>query len=103
MMYAGKERFDSMSEHVCTPETCPEGSKYYVTAIDAGKTYFMAGPYNTHIEALNNVDKSLQVADKHDGRAWFMAWGTVQMKSYCAIVGSLNKAGFISSDGWWKV
>jgi hypothetical protein len=81
------------TEHVCTPETCPQG-RYFVTAIDAGATHYMAGPYPEHAAALADVDKALKIADKHDGRAWFMSWGTVRMvdDNYRPdLVGTLNQ------------
>jgi L-alanine-DL-glutamate epimerase-like enolase superfamily enzyme len=83
--------------HVCTPETCPT-RRYFVTALDAGATHYMAGPYPTHFAALADVAKALSIADKHDGRSWFMAWGTVRIKddSYRPeMLGTLNKAGLL--------
>ena len=80
-------------EHVCTSGDCPIGA-YYVTAIDAGSTYYMAGPYRTHVEALALVNTVRDIADKHDGRAWFMSWGTVRLQSAIR-QGSMNRAGLI--------
>jgi hypothetical protein len=39
----------------------PAHRQYYVTARDGPRTYFLAGPYDTHAGY---------------GRAWFMAYGT---------------------------
>jgi hypothetical protein len=50
----------------------------------------MSGPYPTHAAALADVDKARNVADKHDARAWFMAWGTDE-KHRPSLVGTLNK------------
>lgn len=83
-----------MAEHICNSESCPTG-RYFVTAMDAGKTFYMSGPYSSHVAALADVDKALKIADKHDGRAWFMSWGTVRITddSYRPnLVGTLNKA-----------
>jgi hypothetical protein len=66
---------------------------YYVSAVDAGRTWLMAGPYKSHVEALATVDKALKIADEKDGRAWFMAWGTVRVASNK--LGVLNRHGFI--------
>lgn len=82
------------SPHICSPESCPEG-RYFVTALDAGKTFYMSGPYPNHPAALADVQKALTIANKHDGRAWFMSWGTVRITddSYRPdMVGTLNKA-----------
>lgn len=49
---------------------------YYVSAIDGRRRYLIAGPYPTHSEALARVNPVLHEADRRDGRAWFMAWGT---------------------------
>jgi hypothetical protein len=83
--------------HVCTPETCPQPGKYFVSAVDAGKYYMMAGPYPTHSEALQNRDAALKIANKHDasGRAWFMGWGTCRTPDDYAGVGILNSRGLI--------
>lgn len=64
--------------HICTPQDCPESGAYYVTCIDAGNVYRMSGPYATHAGALSDVDRALKAASDHDGRAWFMSWGTVR-------------------------
>lgn len=83
--------------HVCTPHDCPESGSYYVSAQDAGRLYLMAGPYTTHAAALGDVQRALSIADKHDGRAWFMSWGTVRkdLPILEAPAGSLNKAGLL--------
>ena len=81
-------------QHVCYPGTCPE-SLYYVSAKDAGSHWLMAGPYRTHAEALADVDRARNIADEHDGRAWFYAWGTCRMKDGTDRPGNLNKAGLI--------
>ena len=83
--------------HTCTSESCPTG-RYFVTAIDAGKTYYMAGPYANHADALMDVDIALRIADKNDGRAWFMSWGTVRITDDAyrpGMVGNINKAGMM--------
>lgn len=77
--------------HICTPETCPQSGNYYVTAIDGREWWAMAGPYKTHAEALALVDRALTIADKHDGRAWFMAWGTARLPEDYTTPGILNK------------
>lgn len=53
---------------------------YYVSAIDAGRTFLMAGPFDTHQDALENVENARLIADGLDPRAWFMAWGTVRIE-----------------------
>jgi hypothetical protein len=35
------------------------------------------------------------IADKHDGRAWFMSWGTVRLTDDSPRIGTLNKHNLI--------
>jgi hypothetical protein len=55
----------------------------------------MAGPYDTHQEALADVGKARNIANEHDGRAWFMGWGTIRDKDDKRTPGNLNKAGLM--------
>lgn len=64
--------------HICTHESCPAGANYFVTAIDGGTVYYMAGPYLTHSEALAKLDAAREIACDRDARGCFMAWGTVK-------------------------
>lgn len=82
-------------EHNCSPEHCPPNGGYYVTAVDGPSWWKMAGPYQTHAEALADVDRAREIANKHDGRAWFMGWGTAHVKAGAVEPGNLNKAGLI--------
>ena len=71
------------------PDTKP--GNYYVTAIDAGKTYPMAGPFvNDHAAALAAVRAVREAACNIDGRACFMAWGTVRTPDTYTKPGRLN-------------
>ena len=59
----------------------PEPRQYYVTARDGPRTYFLAGPYDTHVEALAAVEPARAIAmDETRNREWarahFMAYGT---------------------------
>ena len=78
--------------HEQIPDTAP--GPYFVSVVEHDKTYLMAGPYPTHEEALANVEKALHVAYEHDGRAWFMAWGTVRIEG-SKRVGRLTELGLI--------
>jgi hypothetical protein len=81
--------------HVCTPESCPESGSYYVSAVDGHDWWKMAGPYRTHAEALADVNRALEIANKHDGRAWFMSWGTIRVAEGSSVPGNLNRAGLM--------
>ena len=59
----------------------PEPRQYYVTARDGPRTYFLAGPYDTHVDALAAVEPARAIAtdparNASAGRAHFMAYGT---------------------------
>jgi hypothetical protein len=68
---------------------------YYVSCIDAGELYLMAGPYPTERLARDDKDKALEIAHKIDGRAWFMAWGTIRRKDRYRKPGRLNQLGLM--------
>jgi hypothetical protein len=67
----------------CTDTTCvgghPEDHAFYVTVRDAGRTGFLLGPYDTHPEALTNVDRGRKLAIAANDRAWFYAYGTASV------------------------
>ncbi len=75
-----------------TPDTRP--GPYYVSAIDGRKNYLMAGPYAQHADALEDVQRVREIADKADARAHFMAWGTCRIEGSTQ-VGNMNKLGLI--------
>jgi hypothetical protein len=81
-------------DHRCTEECCPRGT-YYVSAVDGPSWWRMAGPYNTHQEALADVERARSIAVKHDGRAWFMGWGTIRDREGKREPGNLNRAGLM--------
>lgn len=74
--------------------TCEHG-KYFVTAVDGGSFYLMAGPYATHQAAEAHRELALKIANGCDAKAWFMAWGITRMPDDCAKVGVLNRHGLI--------
>lgn len=49
---------------------------YFVTCIDAGRVWYMAGPYKTHEEALAKVDAAREIGIKNNPWASFYEWGT---------------------------
>jgi hypothetical protein len=68
---------------------------YFVSAMDGGQYWLMAGPYASHDEAADAVDHAKEIADKHDARAWFMAWGVCRLDPGSGRNGNLNRAGLI--------
>jgi predicted kinase len=54
----------------------PDMKHFYVSAIDGAKRHLVAGPYASQQEAADHVEHVRKHADKQDGRAHFMAWGT---------------------------
>lgn len=51
---------------------------FYVTCMDADRRAVLLGPFETHSEALNNVDRGRDLACAVDERAWFYAYGTAR-------------------------
>lgn len=71
------------------PDSKP--GNYYVTAIDGGRVYLMAGPFmNAHWKALCAVRTVKEAAEEIDGRASFMAWGTSRFEETVTTPGRLN-------------
>ena len=60
----------------CGCEENHEGRHFYVTVRDAGRTGFLLGPYETHIDALQHVEKGRKLAQGANDRAWFYSYGT---------------------------
>ena len=54
---------------------------YYVTVKDGPRTGFLLGPYDTHAEALANVERGEVLAMETDNatRTWFYAYGTSKL------------------------
>lgn len=86
---------EECTSHVCTPLSCPEPGSYYVTCIDGAFFWKMSGPYSSHKQALNDVEKACKIASDHQGRAWFMSWGTARMADNITEPGNLQKAGLL--------
>ncbi|MCR9276233.1 MULTISPECIES: hypothetical protein [unclassified Mameliella] len=60
--------------------------RFYVTAVDGRRAYFLAGPYSTKEEAEGAVDNVRDIACDHEqnsnaGRAHFMAYGVTRENS----------------------
>jgi hypothetical protein len=92
----------ALSEAIRNPNPCDgksdchcETGNYYVSCIDGPSSWLMAGPYSTHVEAESMRDRALSIADKHDGRAWFMSWGVCRMTDDYTKPGRLNQLNLI--------
>lgn len=53
-----------------------EGRLYYVTVRDAGRHGYLLGPYDTHEEALENVDRGRKLAEEANVWSHFYEFGT---------------------------
>lgn len=62
---------------------------YYVSVMDGGRYGLLAGPYNTHEEALEMVPAVKELAQKVDPYAVFYAFGTAAAHGY-------NKSGILN-------
>lgn len=72
-----------------------ELGNYYVSCVDSGDSWIMAGPYPTHSAARADKDRVLKIADSIDGRAWFMSWGVVRMANDYTEPGKMNTLGLV--------
>lgn len=54
------------------------GSVYFVSVIDGPRRGLLAGPYETHGQALEDVEAVRAVAEEADPRAAFYAFGTAR-------------------------
>lgn len=56
----------------------PDESKkhYYVSVVDGPRKGLLLGPYATHEEALAQVERGKELANKADPRAAFYGYGT---------------------------
>lgn len=76
----GAEKIDSGAAtwHAWHMQPDPQPGRYYVTAIDGPKRYFLAGPWDTHADALAQVETVRCFAELADPRAIWMAYGTAR-------------------------
>jgi hypothetical protein len=71
------------------PHTEPRD--YYVSLRRAERTALLAGPFETHTEALALVDRAVALANDLDPRAWFDPFGTMSLpRSPANPYGKLN-------------
>ena len=77
------------------PDTAP--GPYYVSVIRDGSpsdARLVSGPYPTHKEALDLVDRARRLCERLDPKACFYAFGTVRMKDTFDTIGILQKYGY---------
>jgi hypothetical protein len=55
---------------------------YYVSVIDGSRKGLVSGPYETHGEALQAVERVRRAAEKVDPRAVWYAFGTARCEHY---------------------
>ena len=80
----------SVHEDACRCRFNPPGTNYYVSTIDGSRFALLAGPFPTHPEACELVDRVRDEACRVDPRAWFYAFGTTAMKPEYRKRGILN-------------
>lgn len=62
------------------PHTEPRD--YYVSLRRGARTALLAGPFDTHTEALAMVDRAVKLANDLDQWAWFDPFGTMSLPRY---------------------
>ena len=63
---------------------------YYVSCKDGDRYSLLLGPFDTHEEALENVDEAKRMAQEIDCWACFYAFGTCRVPPGYALPGKLN-------------
>lgn len=66
-----------------------ETREFFVTVIDGPRYGFLLGPYATHEEALDQVDRGRKLANDSNDRAWFYGYGTAS-----AVAGTVKQTVF---------
>jgi hypothetical protein len=74
----------------CSCRFNPAGTTYYVSVMDGPRFGLLAGPFQTHVEALEYVDCAKEEAHRVDPRSVFYAFGTTAMKPEYRKPGTLN-------------
>jgi hypothetical protein len=62
--------------HVLEMDGSSVGKDFYVTVIDGPRAGFLLGPFKTHKEALDNVERGRRLANKVNDRACWYGYGT---------------------------
>lgn len=83
-----------------TPDT--RTGHYYVSCINGAQKALVTGPYDSHAEALADVERVRTAAGKMDPRCDFYAWGTARIpKGERAAVGRWNaQIGMPAKPAW---
>lgn len=72
----------------------PRPGAYYVSVIDGPRRALLAGPWDTHAEALAAVDTVRELGQRIDPKSHFYAWGTARLPDDDSVPireGSLNR------------
>jgi hypothetical protein len=83
------------------PTSCPCGlthddedpaRKFYVSVVDGERFNFLAGPFDTHAEALAQVEPTRSRAEEVDPRACWYSFGTARAPAGYTAPGLLDAA-----------
>ena len=72
-----------------TPD--PQPGAYYVSVVDADRKALLAGPFDTHAEALALVEPTRKVANELDPKSHFYGFGTCRLPVGADKPGLLNQ------------
>jgi hypothetical protein len=69
---------------------------YFVSAVDGGRFWLLAGPYPTHRLALDMVETVRQIAKRDpDPREAFVGYGTCRLEEGSGRVGACQRVGLL--------
>ncbi len=67
-----------------------DARRFYVSVRDGAAFRFLAGPFDTHGEALGQVEAARKLAIAYDRKAWFYAFGTARAPAGYSTPGIFN-------------
>ena len=74
----------------CSCKENPAGTNYYVSVMDGPRFGLLAGPFSTHVEACEWVERAKEEAYRVDPRSVFYGFGTAAIRSNYRKPGRLN-------------
>lgn len=64
----------------CDRDDCPgTGAQFFVSVVDGERFGLLLGPYASHAEALGQVRRGRELADRADPRSHWYGFGTARL------------------------
>lgn len=82
-------------KYLDTDHPDPRPGYYYCTVMDGPNYALLAGPYDSHQDALDNLPKAKQIAQQVDAKAVFYAFGTARIERNATVI---RPAGVLNTE-----